>query len=89
MNPFDRSMVRGAADDFRRTWPQLVLTDLVARAVAVVVIAPLLGLLLKLFLWRTSDGVVTDEQIAEVQKEVNARWEVLQQRVERTQPQPA
>ncbi len=49
--------------DFRRTWPQLVLTDILARALAVLIIAPLVGLLGKLFLWRTATGVVTDEAI--------------------------
>ena len=49
--------------DFRRTWPQLVLTDLLARVLAVVIIAPVVGLLVKLFLWRTAAGVVTDEAI--------------------------
>jgi glycerophosphoryl diester phosphodiesterase len=47
----------------RRTWPQLVLTDLLARILAVVIIAPAVGLLGKLFLWRTTTGVVTDEAI--------------------------
>jgi len=49
--------------DFRRTWPQLVLTDLMARVVAVIIITPAVGLLGKLFLWRTATGVVTDEAI--------------------------
>jgi glycerophosphoryl diester phosphodiesterase len=40
-----------------------VLTDLLARALAVLIIAPLVGLLGKLFLWRTATGVVTDEAI--------------------------
>jgi len=49
--------------DFRRTWPQLVLTDLLARALTVVIIAPAIGLLVKVFLWRETTGVVTDEAI--------------------------
>jgi glycerophosphoryl diester phosphodiesterase len=49
--------------DFRRTWPQLVVTDLVARVTAVVLIAPAVTLLVKLFLRRTATGVVTDEAI--------------------------
>ena len=49
--------------DLRRVWPQLVLTDLAARILAVVIIAPTVGLLGKLFLWRTASGVVTDEAI--------------------------
>ncbi len=57
------SLLKEALGDFRRTWPQLVLTDLLAKILAVVIIAPALGLLVKLFLWRTSTGVVTDEAI--------------------------
>lgn len=41
----------------------MVLTDLLARILAVVIIAPAVGLLGKLFLWRTATGVVTDEAI--------------------------
>ena len=40
-----------------------MLTDLLARILAVVIIAPAVGLLGKLFLWRTATGVVTDEAI--------------------------
>jgi len=57
------SLVTASLHDFRRTWPQLVLTDLLARILAVVVITPAIGLLAKLFLWRTATGVVTDEAI--------------------------
>ena len=57
------SVLKEALGDFRRTWPQLVLTDLLARILAVVIIAPVVGLLVKLFLWRTTTGVVTDEAI--------------------------
>lgn len=49
--------------DFRRTWPQLFVTDLVSRALAFVIIAPSVGLVGKIFLWRSSDGVVTDAGI--------------------------
>jgi len=56
-------LLADAFRDFRRTWPQLVLTDLLARILAVIIIAPAVGLLGKLFLWRTATGVVTDEAI--------------------------
>jgi len=49
--------------DFRRTWPQLVVNDLLVRVVAVVILTPVVGLLLKLFLARTETGVVTDVAI--------------------------
>ena len=55
-----RSLATDSLRDFRRTWPQLVLTDLLARILAGVIIAPAVGLLVKLFLWRTDTGVGTD-----------------------------
>lgn len=48
---------------FRRTWPQLVLTDLAGRALAVAILVPVVGLLLQVFLATTSEGVVTDGAI--------------------------
>jgi len=57
------SLLTDSLRDFRRTWPQLMLTDFLARALTVVIIAPAVGLLVKLFLWRTATGVVTDEAI--------------------------
>ncbi len=59
-----KQILRSLLRDYRRTWPHLLATDLLARIVAVVVISPILGLLLKLFLSRTTSGVVTDEAIA-------------------------
>lgn len=58
-----RALLVEALRDFRRTWPQLILTDLLARALAVVLLTPAVGLLLKVFLATTSTGVVTDEAI--------------------------
>ena len=49
--------------DFRRTWPQLILTDLLARILGIVVLTPVVGLLLKVFLATTETGVVTDGSI--------------------------
>ena len=64
MKTIQWSDLRGALTDFRRTWPQLLLTDFLARALAVVVVTPLVGLLLKLFLMTTDDGVLADTDIA-------------------------
>ena len=58
------SELRGALTDFRRSWPQLVLTDLLAKVLTIVVVTPLVGLLVKLFLLTTSDGVLADAEIA-------------------------
>jgi len=49
--------------DFRRTWLQLTVADLMACVAGVVILAPLVGLLLKLFLVTTAAGVVTDGAI--------------------------
>jgi len=58
-----RLILRESLGDLRRTWPQLILTDLLVRVLAVVVLTPIVGLLLKLFLSRTETGVVTDGAI--------------------------
>ena len=63
MKPMHRSDVLAPLHDFRRTWPQLLLTDLLARAFAVVVATPVVALLLKLFLMSTETGVLSDEDI--------------------------
>ena len=52
-----------ARNDFRRTWPQLLLTDLLARTIVMVVLTPMVGLLIKLFLLQTDDGVLSDTDI--------------------------
>jgi len=58
------ALFSAALSDFRRTWPQLILTDLLLRILAVVVLTPLVGALLKLFLISTNDDVLTDTDIA-------------------------
>ncbi|MBD3853591.1 MAG: hypothetical protein IFJ96_02320, partial [Acidobacteria bacterium] len=45
MNTSPWPILAEAFCDFRRTWPQLVLTDLMARVVAVIIITPAVGLL--------------------------------------------
>jgi glycerophosphoryl diester phosphodiesterase len=57
-------ILTGTVRDLRLAWGQLVLADLLARALAVVVLVPAVGLLLDIFLERTATGVVTDEAIA-------------------------
>ena len=58
-----RAILGGALRDFRRTWPQLLLADFLARTVAVVVLVPVVGFLLRIFLASTATGVVTDASI--------------------------
>jgi len=50
--------------DFRRTWPQLVLTLLIALTLISVAITPLVTGLIKLFLISADEGVLTDADIA-------------------------
>ena len=54
-----------AISDFRRTWPQLLFTDLLMRVIVVVVLTPMVGLLIKVFLLQTEDGVLSDTDIIE------------------------
>lgn len=63
MRPTAGSIVAESLRDFRRTWPQLILTDFLARVFAIVILAPTVGLLLDVFLSRTATGVVTDVAI--------------------------
>jgi glycerophosphoryl diester phosphodiesterase len=63
MKPMKDSGTLAALGDFRRTWPQLLLADLLARAFVVVVATPVIGLTLKLFLMRTETGVLSDADI--------------------------
>lgn len=55
-----RTILDQSLRDFRRTWPQLILTDLLARVLGMIVLTPVVGLLLFLFLATTATGVVTD-----------------------------
>jgi len=59
-----RSVLLDALHQFRRVWPQLLITDLLARILAVTILTPLVGLLLRLFLATTQTGVVADQAIA-------------------------
>ena len=63
MNLSAWSLLSDAVSDFRRTWPQLVLTDLFVRALSIVVLAPAVALLLRVFLATTATGVVSDAAI--------------------------
>jgi glycerophosphoryl diester phosphodiesterase len=49
--------------DFRNNLFQLIITDFIARILIFVLISPVIGLLLKIFLSTTSSGVVTDTAI--------------------------
>lgn len=63
MKPIPWRNLLEACSDFRRTWPQLVVADLLARIATVVVLTPIVGLLIKLFLLTADDGVLADTDI--------------------------
>ncbi len=63
MQPTARSLLGGAFHDLRRTYTHMVLTDLLARVLGVALIAPLVGLLLQVFLSAQAGGVVSDTAI--------------------------
>ena len=52
-----------AFSDFRRTWPQLILTHGLSLAFGVLALTPLVGVLLKIFLIHADDGVLADADI--------------------------
>lgn len=63
MKPIQWLDLLEARSDFRRTWPQLLLTDLLSRIIVVVAMTPMVGLLIKVFLLQTDDGVLSDTDI--------------------------
>ena len=63
MKPIQWQNLLEARSDFRRTWPQLLLTDLFSRIIVVVALTPIVGLLIKIFLLQTDDGVLSDTDI--------------------------
>jgi len=52
-----------ARSDFRRTWPQLLLADLLTKIIAAVVLTPMVALLIAIFLFQTNDGALSDADI--------------------------
>ncbi len=52
-----------ATGDFGRAWRQLLITDIVFRAVAFVLLTPVMGLLLRLFVATTGRSVVADTDL--------------------------
>ncbi len=59
-----RAILLESLRDLRRVWPQMVAADLAARVLGLVILTPVVGLLLKLFLNTTAGGVLTDAAIA-------------------------
>jgi glycerophosphoryl diester phosphodiesterase len=52
-----------AVGDFVRAWPRLLATDVIYKIIAFVVLAPLVGGALRLFLSTSGSAVVADEDI--------------------------
>ena len=63
MSLIDLSRARRTWTILRRTWPQLLVTVLLMRVLAIVALTPMVGLLLQLFLASTETGVLIDEDI--------------------------
>lgn len=63
MKPGWWAIHREALAEYRRIWPQLLVTDLASRALGVVILTPVVSLLLKAFVSTTATGVVTDAGI--------------------------
>ncbi len=59
--PGSTTALPSVLSDICRTWPQLVVTDLLSRLIVIVASVPLVGGLLKLILFRTEDQVLTDD----------------------------
>ena len=58
-----RDLTRSIRDDLRRTWPQLLATDLLYKLAATIVIAPLAGLVLRGIVAFSGDAAITDLDI--------------------------
>lgn len=58
-----RSIFEEAKSNFRRAWPQLAVTTILYKVVAVAVLTPLVGLLLRLLVSTSGSSVVADEEI--------------------------
>ena len=58
------AMLAGAAQDFRRSWRTLVELDLLYKAIAFVVLTPLIGCCSACSSARTGDAAVADVDIA-------------------------
>ena len=52
-----------AVGDFLRAWPRLLATDLIYKLIALAVLAPLVGVALRLFLSTSGSAVVADQDI--------------------------
>jgi glycerophosphoryl diester phosphodiesterase len=58
-----RSLLAGTIRDFRQTWKTLVLTDVVFKTIAVVVLMPLTGVLFRVLIALSGSAVLSDVDI--------------------------
>ncbi|MEE9263516.1 MAG: glycerophosphodiester phosphodiesterase [Vicinamibacteria bacterium] len=58
-----KPLVSGALHDFRRTWPALLTTDILYKVLAFVLLTPLVGLALRLFVSTSGSTVLADTDI--------------------------
>ena len=60
---FLRAIIDPAIRDFRRTWPQLLITDIVYKLLAFLILTPLAAVMLRTFLSLSGTSVLADEDI--------------------------
>ncbi len=63
MGSTTKRIFEGAWRDFRRTWPALLTTSLIYKAIAFAILTPFTALLLRALVSTSGDSVVADEQI--------------------------
>ncbi|HJQ80052.1 MAG TPA: glycerophosphodiester phosphodiesterase [Lacipirellulaceae bacterium] len=59
----DRSLLAAAASDLRRSWKELVLTDLAYKLIAFVVLTPAIGILFRVLIAASGNAILTDQDI--------------------------
>src|SRR5688572_30797205 len=59
----DRSLLAAIAGDIRQSWRDLVLTDISYKLIALVVLAPVIGILFRVLIATSDNKILTDQDI--------------------------
>ena len=59
----NRSLLVTAAEDFRRSWKELALTDIAYKVIAFIALTPLMGMLVRVMVWMSGKSVLADQDI--------------------------
>ncbi len=59
----NRSLLAAVAGDLRRSWKDLVLTDLAYKLIAFVVLTPAIGILFRVLIAASGNSILTDQDI--------------------------